>query len=200
MRRIHEVAAATGLTLDAAALGALAVWLDTLAVWNARMDLTAAKTADDTDELMLTDAFVIASRVPAGASVVDVGSGAGAPGLAIALARPDLRVVLVEPLGKRVSFLRTVIGTVRRTDVTVVPLRGEDVIETFDVAVSRATLEPAEWLRIGATLVRPGGSVWVLVASREALPDPPSLLMSLAIDYELPFSRKARVAARFEKT
>src|SRR5450631_1577355 len=124
MWRIHEVAAATGLALDPAAERALSLWLDTLAVWNARMDLTAAKTPDDIAELMLTDAFVIASRVPKGASVVDVGSGAGAPGLGIALARPDLRVALVEPLGKRVSFLRTVTGSVHRTDVSVLAMRG----------------------------------------------------------------------------
>jgi 16S rRNA (guanine527-N7)-methyltransferase len=195
--RVRDVALATGLELDAGAEGAIDSWLDILAVWNARMDLTAAKTSDDIAELMLTDAFVIASRIARGASVVDVGAGAGAPGLAIALARPDLRVTLVEPLGKRVSFLRTVVGSVHRTDVSILAARGEDVTTSFDVAVSRATLEPAEWVRLAATL---GRSAWVLVASRDALPAAEGMVMKETVEYELPFSKKRRLAVRYERT
>jgi len=198
--RVRDVAAATGLSLSAEAESAVSRWLDTLATWNARMDLTAARTSDDAAELMLADAFVLASHVPGGVSLVDVGTGAGAPGLALALARPDLRVTLVEPLGKRVSFLRTVIGTLRRTDVVLVPQRGEDVSSLFDVAVSRATLDPADWLALAARLVSPGGSAWALVASRDAVPAPPaSMVADVVVNYDLPFSKKSRVAACFRR-
>ena len=61
---------------------------------------------------MLADALRPRAAHPRGARVVDVGTGAGAPGLALALLRPDLRVTLVEPLGKRAAFLRTVLGAV----------------------------------------------------------------------------------------
>lgn len=196
--RIEEVASHVGVTLADSVQGALATWLDTLAVWNARMDLTAAKTNDEASELMLTDALVLAKHVPSGALVVDVGVGAGAPGLGLALARPDLRVTLVEPLQKRISFLRTVIGTVGRVDVTLVNAKGESLVPgSWDVAISRATLEPSEWLNLGLSLVRAGGSTWVLVASEDAIPK--HTLSSERFAYSLPFSCKGRIAVRFDK-
>jgi 16S rRNA (guanine527-N7)-methyltransferase len=146
-------------------------WLRLLCEWNARMDLTAARTPGELVELMLLDAHHVCPDLPRGASVVDVGTGAGAPGLAVALMRPDLVVTLCEPLAKRASFLRTVLGSLERTDVTLTSKRGESLSGEWDVAMSRATLPPAEWLALGAQLVKPGGSVWVLLANAE----PPSL-------------------------
>jgi 16S rRNA (guanine527-N7)-methyltransferase len=165
---LADVAAELGLPpIDAVA--PLSTWLDALAEWNAKIDLTAAKDPRALAWLMLADAMVLAPHVAKGARVVDVGTGAGAPGLALAILRPDLRVTLVEPLGKRASFLRTVIGLLGRTDVTLVPKRG-DALEkaTFDVAISRATLPPDEWLALGRTLVVPGGDVWLFLADSEA--------------------------------
>lgn len=201
--RVQEVATHVGVTLGDAEQDALATWLDTLAVWNARMDLTAAKTNDEASELMLTDALVLAGQIPRGSNVVDVGVGAGAPGLGLALARPDLRVTLVEPLQKRISFLRTVIGTLGRVDVTLVHGKGESLAPAdFDVAISRATLEPSEWLNLGLSLVRVGGSVWVLVANEEAVPLDSSKVApkieTERVSYTLPFSNKSRIAVRFD--
>lgn len=156
------------LGIDAAARPALAQWLDLLAEWNKRIDLTAARSEGELADLMLADAALLAKHVGPGARVVDVGAGAGAPGLALALMRPDLEVTLVEPLAKRTSFLRTVVGTLRRLDVTILRDRGETVAtrspRKFDVAISRATLAPAEWLPLGLRLAP---AVWVLVAREE---------------------------------
>jgi 16S rRNA (guanine527-N7)-methyltransferase len=168
---LADVAAELGLPpIDTAA--PLSTWLDALAEWNAKIDLTAAKDPRALAWLMLADAMVLAPHVAKGARVVDVGTGAGAPGLALAILRPDLRVTLAEPLGKRASFLRTVIGLLGRTDVTLVPKRG-DALEkaAFDVAISRATLPPDEWLALGRTLVVPGGDVWLFLADGEAPPN-----------------------------
>jgi 16S rRNA (guanine527-N7)-methyltransferase len=153
---------------------AIDAWLDLLLEWNARIDLTAARSPEELVDLMLADAFVLASHLPRGARVVDVGSGAGAPGLPLALLRDDLRVTLVEPLGKRVSFLRTVLGTVGRTDVRLERARGEALVgaPAHDVAASRATLSPADWLGLGVGLVVPGGHVWTLLAG-DAAPEHP---------------------------
>jgi 16S rRNA (guanine527-N7)-methyltransferase len=107
--------------LSEKARSAVDLWLDRLEEWNARVDLTAARSTEELVDLMLADAFVVAPRIPRGVRVVDVGSGAGAPGLAIALLRPDLPVTLVEPLGKRVAFLRTVIGALGQRVAWVVP-------------------------------------------------------------------------------
>jgi 16S rRNA (guanine527-N7)-methyltransferase len=149
----------------------IVLWLDLLAAWNKSVDLVSARTPEELTDLMLTDAMVLGARLPFGARVVDVGTGAGAPGLALALLRPDLRVTLVEPMNKRVSFLRTTLGTTGRTDVNLERARGEELAqrgEKWDVAVARATLPPAAWLELGTRVVSdPGGSVWVLLARGE---------------------------------
>lgn len=164
---LAEVAAE--LEVPAPETAALSTWLDALVEWNAKIDLTAAKDAKALARLMLADAMMLAPHVAKGARVVDVGTGAGAPGLALAILRPDLKVTLAEPLGKRASFLRTVIGLLGRTDVTLVPKRGEAVDKgAFDVAISRATLAPEEWLALGRSLVVPGGDIWVFLAEGEA--------------------------------
>ena len=139
-------------TLTDTARAGLVTWLELLRTWNARIDLTAAKTDAELCDVMLVDALVLAARIPLGARVIDVGSGAGAPGLALAIARPDLRVTLVEPLAKRVAFLRTVLGTLRRADVRLERAKGEDFTahsEPWDVAMARATLAPPAWLELG---------------------------------------------------
>ncbi len=145
----------------------IGTWLDRLQEWNARIDLTAARSDEELVDLMLADALVLSARIPAGARLVDVGTGAGAPGLALAILRDDLCVTLVEPVGKRVSFLRTVLGAVGRADVVVERRRGEVLAgsRSWDIATSRATLAPATWLELGTKLVAPGGRVWVLLAS-----------------------------------
>jgi 16S rRNA (guanine527-N7)-methyltransferase len=163
-------ASALGTTADVAAAADIAVWLARLGEWNARMDLTAARTPEELVDLMLADAVVLAARIPPGCSLVDVGTGAGAPGLALALVRRDLRITLVEPLGKRASFLRTVIGAVGRADIAIERTRGEALPRqpAWDVALSRATLPPAAWLDLATRLVGPGGTIWVLLAGEDA--------------------------------
>ena len=97
---------------------------------------------------------------------VDVGSGAGAPAIPLALFVPELELTLVEPRSKRVAFLRTALGVVGRSDVKVVRGRSEELGPAgFDVALSRATLPPLEWLREGARVAR--SAVWVLLARGE---------------------------------
>jgi 16S rRNA (guanine527-N7)-methyltransferase len=179
-----EVAAELGVeTGDAAALGQ---WLDLLATWNAKMDLTAAKDPPSLVWLMCADAWLLARALEPGVSLVDVGTGAGAPGLAVAILRRDVRVTLIEPLRKRASFLRTVLGTLGRTDVTLLSDTLENAkpkLPAQGAAVSRATFPPDEWLAQGTTLVRPGGSVWVLLA-REPDPDHPRSHVAETIRYE----------------
>jgi 16S rRNA (guanine527-N7)-methyltransferase len=177
---------------DAATLGA---WLDRLQEWNARIDLTAARSPAELVDLMLADALVLASRLPRGASVVDVGAGAGAPGLALALLRDDLRVTLVEPLGKRAAFLRTVIGATQRSDIALLPVRGETLAGrcAWDVAISRATLAPAEWLELGASLVKAEGQVWVLLA-KDAAPESPCAALEAEHRYAWPLTGAERRA------
>lgn len=197
-RGIERAAAAFGVTLDARTREHVATWLGLLQQWDARIDLTAARSDDELVDLMLADALLLAPRLPADARVVDVGTGAGAPGLALALLRPDLRVTLVEPLGKRAAFLRTVVGEVGRADVDIERARGEALEgrRAWDVAMSRATLGPKAWLDLAVTLAAPGGSVWVLLAKDEA-PANPRASVEEDLAYTWPLTAVARRAVRF---
>src|SRR5689334_10586425 len=145
--------------------------LDLTVAWNQKIDLTAAKSPEELVDLMLADAAALAGRgeLTPGETWLDVGSGSGAPGLPLALFEPGLHVSLLEPMQKRVAFLRTVVGTLGAR-VQVLRGRAEDVLErSTSVAISRATLPPPEWLRVGARLAT--RAVWVLL-TRE---DPPNL-------------------------
>jgi 16S rRNA (guanine527-N7)-methyltransferase len=163
---LDRAAATMGTLLDSRTRPKLEKWLKRLEEWNARIDLTAARSPAELVDLMVADATLLAMHIPMQARLVDVGTGAGAPGLALALLREDLHVTLVEPLGKRASFLRTVLGDLGRKDIAIERARGEALAgrRAWDVAISRATLAPPVWLELGTTLVRPGGSVWVLLA------------------------------------
>jgi 16S rRNA (guanine527-N7)-methyltransferase len=187
-----------GGALDDRARADIQAWLALLQEWNKRMDLTAARSAEELVDLMVADAVVLGSRVEQGVRVVDVGTGAGAPGLALALLRPDLRVTLAEPAGKRASFLRTVVGSVRRTDIVLTRDRGEALAgrRAWDVAISRATLPPPTWLDLATTLAAPGGAVWVLL-SKEDPPQHERARLVETIAYQWPLTGAARVAARY---
>ncbi len=99
---------------------------------------------------------------PESARVADVGSGAGLPGLVLALARPDLHITLIEPLLRRTTFLGEVVAELGLTRVEVVRARAEDVEETFDVVTSRA-VAPLEKLLVWCLpLCRPRGLILAL--------------------------------------
>lgn len=196
---ISRAAAAFDQAVDANALARLRAWLDAIASWNARVDLTAARSKEELVDLMVADALLISAHSPENARVVDVGTGAGAPGLALALLRPDLDLTLVEPLQKRVAFLRTVIGTLAASNVQVIRDRGQSLAdrgERFDIALARATLPPPAWLALGVRLIVPAGAVWVLLA-REAPPALPDLRIDLDETYRWPLTGAERRAVRY---
>ncbi|MDD9936045.1 MAG: class I SAM-dependent methyltransferase, partial [Myxococcales bacterium] len=84
-------------------------YLEQVATWNRKLDLTAAKGPEAQVEVMLADAMVLSDPqlCPASARVLDVGTGAGAPIVPLLILRDDLSAVCLEPLHKRAAFLRT---------------------------------------------------------------------------------------------
>jgi 16S rRNA (guanine527-N7)-methyltransferase len=87
----------------------------------------------------LFNSVALAALIPVGARVVDLGSGAGLPGIPLAIARPDLEMVLLEPMQRRVRFLHDCLDTLGLTRVQVVAGRAEDGLPTLaDVVVVRA--------------------------------------------------------------
>jgi 16S rRNA (guanine527-N7)-methyltransferase len=149
----------------------LDAFLDELYRWNRRVNLTRVVREDawsrHVDEsLALLDVAVPAARV----TLVDVGSGAGVPGLIVAVARPELEVTLVESDRRKVAFLTHIAGALALSNVRVVPFRAEAVArdparrETFDVALARALAPPSVVLELALPLVRVGGRLCALVA------------------------------------
>lgn len=168
--------------------------LDLVVQWNARFGLTAARDPDQLVDLYLGDALVLAGHRAPSEQWVDVGSGGGAPALALAVLAPDLDLTLVEPREKRVAFLRTSIGALGLRRVRVARARSESLeVGGWDVAVSRATLPPEEWLAEGVRLAR---QVWVLLAQ-----SPPPARSGWHIDcdvtYLWPLTGVERRAVRF---
>jgi 16S rRNA (guanine(527)-N(7))-methyltransferase RsmG len=151
--------------------------------WNARVNLTGAQSVAEVMGEHVVDSFAMASLVPPGSSVVDVGAGGGLPGIPFAILRPDARLVVVEPRAKRIAFLRTVVRELQLASTEVLRERADALDRgAFDVAASRATFPPEEWLGIGLGLVRPGGLVLIFAGDAWA-PDNSSLRATNEIRY-----------------
>jgi 16S rRNA (guanine527-N7)-methyltransferase len=137
-----------------------------LVQWNERINLTGARTVETVVREHFPDSFAVASVLGDATTAVDVGSGGGLPAIPLAVLCPALRLRLVEPLAKKVAFLRTAVREVGLSGtVNVDAQRIEDVRLSgglVDVALSRATFPPADWLEVGRHLVRPGGRILVL--------------------------------------
>jgi len=162
--RVEQALSSFDLPVNSRAKEQLIAYCDLALTWGQRVDLTAARSADELVDLLLADALAISAARPAdsGERWFDVGSGVGAPGIPLALLAP-INMTLVEPRTKRVAFLRTAVGSLGRPDITVSRSRSDEFLAaSCDVAVSRATLPPPEWLKEGARLAT--RCVWLLLA------------------------------------
>jgi len=113
---------------------------------------------------------VLSEAVPEGASVIDIGSGAGLPGLVLAIARPDLEITLLEPLLRRTTFLNEAVEELGLTNVTVRRGRAEEVAKDYavDVVTARAVAPLDRLATWGLPLLRVGGEMLALKGERAA--------------------------------
>lgn len=154
---IGAVAARVAVTLTATQAGLLARYVDLLFKWNRVSNLIGVRDVDDFIHRHLADCLSILPYVH-GMTLADIGSGAGLPGLAIACARPEWRVALVEPRAKRARFLVHAGHTLGLSNIDVAAVRGEDWRPAFpiDTFVCRAFGSLAAFVAATATLQRPG--------------------------------------------
>ena len=147
----------------------LAAFARELVRWGSRMNLVGS-TEPDALERHFADSLAAAEALPSAARVVDLGSGAGFPGIPIAIARPDLRLTLVEVREKRLAFLRHAVRDlgleveVREASIEAAPS------EPFDFALLRAVAPPARSLELGAPWVAREGEVWIWAGPGVELP------------------------------
>ncbi|PYQ50302.1 MAG: 16S rRNA (guanine(527)-N(7))-methyltransferase RsmG [Acidobacteria bacterium] len=145
-----------GLGLTPAAVASLGRYLDLLAAWSSRVNLTAARTPQARVDVLVAPVAPVAPSLEPGL-LIDVGSGNGSPGLVLALLRPDLPVTLLEPRQRRWAFLREAARAGGRPDVDVRRARHDayhgPAARTVTVRALRLTPQAL------APLVRPGGRV-----------------------------------------
>ena len=132
-----------GLDCDETALRRFRRYYELLTEWNRVMNLTAISGEEDTARLHFLDCAALAALTePEGRRVIDVGSGAGFPGLVLKILRPDLELTLLDSLDKRIRFLSAVCEELGFDDVRCLHARAEEapaeLRESFDVACSRA--------------------------------------------------------------
>jgi len=142
-----------GLTLAPAQRAALVTLVAELADWNTRMNLTAITDPAEVVDKHLLDSLTVLPWLK-GHSVADVGSGAGFPGLPLAVADPERRYTLIESTGKKVKFLRHAIERLELPNVEVEHGRAEALkpSQPFDTVISRALGPLSDFVRVAGHL------------------------------------------------
>lgn len=159
-QRLCEKAAAYGVDISAAA-PRLAAYAQMLVEYNKKVNLTAITDAEGIEDRHFIDSLLLASQPEVAGSLVDVGTGAGFPGIVAKLYKPQLALTLMEPTGKRVDFLRYVCGQLGIA-AEFAKERAEEAArkrwrETFDVASARAVASLPVLLEYCLPLVKKGG-------------------------------------------
>ena len=169
---LQEGLAALGLALDARQQGQLAAYLALLAKWNKTYNLTAIRDPARMVTHHVLDALAVLPHLPdsPGVRVLDVGSGGGVPGIPLAIARPDWRVVMVDPNHKKAAFLTQAVIELRLPNVAAHAARVEDMRDEapFDIVISRAFADLATF---AATSARHLAAHGVLVAMKGVHPE-----------------------------
>lgn len=198
LAQLEEGAAAIGLRLDPEMTRLLARHADLLLKWNKSVNLTAITDPAEVVEKHVLDSLAIAPFVPSG-SLLDAGTGAGFPGLPIGIVRPDLEVVLVDSVQKKVAFLKNVLAELKLPKVRALAVRleGDPAAENLPrvhCAVARAYAAPAQWLALADSYVLPGGiALCMLGSSDDDVPEAVGeLRLEKQLGYQLPFSKAQR--------
>ncbi len=179
-----------GLKIPAASLSRLAAYLSELDLWRRRMNLTGRLTPEDLTSHAL-ESLLGEKLIADGAEVVDIGSGAGFPGIPLAVLRPDISVTALEPRGKRAQFLRHIARSVPLENVFVIEGRLEDLSDgTFDAATIRAVGKVPGLLGNGA-FVKSGGAVLAWTTDSDLLSG--SLVFSLEDVLPVPGARSKAI-------
>lgn len=153
-------------------------YLAILARWRRTTNLLATSTSPrEIVTLHITDSLALLPHLGDAGHIIDVGSGAGLPGLILAIARPDIAVTALEPLHKKHAFLAAARRDLHLENFTPFAERDDEHrrrpdYRPADRAISRAAFPPADWLERARHLIRPGGTI-LAMEGRERIPLPP---------------------------
>lgn len=185
MNTLRDAARQLGIDLSDAQLALFQLYCETLLEWNRRVNLTRITDPQEVAIQHFLDSltFLLVFPQPAppeGLRLIDVGSGAGFPGLPLKIVRPELHVTLLDSVGKKTVFLEHVVAALRLSDVQVINARAEHLShdpahrESYDVAVCRAVAALSTlaeyclpFLRVGGRMIA-GKTAGITAELREA--------------------------------
>lgn len=189
-RHLIDWCAARGLTLSAAQINRLGAYVDTLSLWNRKFALVSRGDATQIIKKHLADSLFAASCCSDGEAVVDLGSGAGFPGLPIAVVRPASSVCLIESRGKKARFLEQACRATGARNAIVCNARIEAVASDpshrghYEVAIARALTSTTEFLTLAAPFLAAGGRAIAMRSMNDDRGGDPSDVEE--VRYELP--------------
>lgn len=165
---------AIGASVNAETIARLGDYLARMLAMNEQMNLTAITDPEGAWERHILDALTLLpllGEVPRGARLVDIGSGGGIPGVPVAIARPDMGVVLVEATQKKAGFLSAVSSAMGLSNVSVRAERAEqlgrgELRGAFDVVTARAVARLVALAPLALPFARPGGLVLLVKGQR----------------------------------
>jgi 16S rRNA (guanine527-N7)-methyltransferase len=182
-------ALALGVRLTPEQVAAFAAYLREIARWSARINLTALREPEDIVRTGFLDSLACLALIPTEARrVLDVGSGAGFPGLALKIARPDISFTLVEASRKKATFLQHVVRQLELAGIRVVRRRAEELATdpeeagTYDLTLARAVARPLCQGGLVRPFLRPGGLFLVQTGSGSFTPGAMDQLLGLGFE------------------
>lgn len=138
-------------------------YMEMLVEWNKKINLTAIVEMDEVIDKHFVDSLTISQYIDENARIIDVGTGAGFPGIPLEIARDNLKIDLLDSLNKRINFLNEVINKLELKNITTIHSRAEDESnkkekrERYDIAVSRAVANLPVLLEYLLPFVKIGG-------------------------------------------
>lgn len=154
-----------GLTLDSSAQARLLAYAHELLKWNEKVSLTAITRTDEVVDKHLIDSLAVVPEIQGAAHLLDLGAGAGLPGIPLAIALPSLRATLVDAVAKKVAFMKS--GAVKggvADRIKAIHARAEgqpdqEGLPKADLVISRAFMDVGPFLLLARAYLAPGGRV-----------------------------------------
>jgi 16S rRNA (guanine527-N7)-methyltransferase len=205
--KVLEGSRALGRPVTQAQADALSWLARELVRWSSRINLTAIlDPIEMADKHILDSLAVLRALEPGPLTLLDAGTGAGFPGLPLAIAREDLTVTLVDAVAKKVGFLKHAVaqlGLAPRVRALHLKLQGNpdgECLLPFDVAVSRALADPTRWAALAAPYVRPGGRLVVMAGPEASAVQLPGWSSPAADRFQLPLGGDGRTLLTYRKS
>jgi 16S rRNA (guanine527-N7)-methyltransferase len=200
--RLQAGLAELGLAPGADACERLLDYVELLTRWNAAYNLTAVREPGEMVTRHLLDSLAVA-RLVRGDSLADLGTGAGLPGIPLAILAPEREHTLIDSNGKKVRFLREAVRALGLTNVRVLQSRVEEARGQFDCVTARAFATLGDMLRMGGHLLAPDG-VWNALKGQlskdEILGVPAGFVVAEVVALAVPGLGAARQVAIIKRT